>query len=70
MDCLIADTLIGSLTRLNSDKRKSAKTTACDLQPNPANPGMGFHKLNQVQDRISGRCGSFFSRIEADPYGS
>lgn len=61
MACLIVDTLIGSLTRLNSDKQKSAKTTAFDLQTNPANPGMGFHKLDQVEDKISGRCGSFFS---------
>lgn len=69
MDCLIADTLIGSLTRLSGEEQKAAKTTAFDLQLNPANPGMDFYKLDQVRDKISGRCGSFFSRIEAEPYG-
>lgn len=46
MDCPIADTLIGSLTRLSSEEQKAAKTMAFDLQLNPANPSMGFHKLD------------------------
>lgn len=47
----IADTFTGSLARLTGDEQKAAKTTAFDLQVNPANPGMQFHKLDKAKDK-------------------
>jgi len=51
MNFLIADTFIGSLTRLTGDEQKAAKTTAFDLQMNPSAPGLSFHKLDKAKDR-------------------
>lgn len=51
MDFLIADTFTDSLAKLNGEEQNSAKTTAFDLQINPANPGMSFHKLDKVKDK-------------------
>jgi len=50
MDFRIADTFTDSLARLNGDEQKAVKTTAFDLQLNPANPGMKFHKLERARD--------------------
>jgi hypothetical protein len=50
MDFRIADTFTDSLTRLTGDEQKAVKTTAFDLQLNPANPGMSFHKLDRAKD--------------------
>jgi superfamily I DNA/RNA helicase/mRNA-degrading endonuclease RelE of RelBE toxin-antitoxin system len=47
----ISDTFTDSLARLTSDEQKAAKTTAFDLQMNPASPGMQFHKLGKARDR-------------------
>jgi mRNA-degrading endonuclease RelE of RelBE toxin-antitoxin system len=47
----IADTFTDSLARLTGDEQKAVKTTAFDLQPNPSNPGMSFHKLDKVKDK-------------------
>ncbi|MGH8017885.1 MAG: 3'-5' exonuclease [Opitutaceae bacterium] len=51
MEFRIADTFTASLARLTGDEQKAAKTTAFDLQLNPANPGMQFHKLDKAKDR-------------------
>ncbi|MDT0619894.1 3'-5' exonuclease [Salinisphaera sp. P385] len=51
MQFLIADTFNESLARLAGDEQKVAKTTAFDLQMNPANPGMQFHKLERAKDK-------------------
>jgi len=51
MDFRIADTFTGSLARLTGDEKKNVKTTAFDLQLNPANPGMSFHKLAKAKDK-------------------
>ncbi|MDP2810680.1 MAG: UvrD-helicase domain-containing protein [Rhodocyclaceae bacterium] len=51
MDFLIADTFTDSLARLSGDEQKAVKTTAFDLQMNPVNPGMSFHKLDKARDR-------------------
>ena len=40
MEFPIADTFTDSLARLTGDEQKAVKTTAFDLQLNPANPGM------------------------------
>ena len=50
MDFRIADTFTDSLARLTGDEQKAVKTTAFDLQMNPANPGMSFHKLDRAKD--------------------
>jgi len=51
MDFLIADTFTDSLAKLSGDEQKSVKTTAFDLQMNPVNPGMSFHKLDKARDK-------------------
>ncbi|WP_295583285.1 hypothetical protein [uncultured Lamprocystis sp.] len=51
MDFRIADTFTDSLARLTGDEQKSVKTTAFDLQVNPANPGLSFHKLDDARDQ-------------------
>ncbi|MBF6567723.1 MAG: DEAD/DEAH box helicase [Candidatus Binataceae bacterium] len=51
MEFRIADTFTDSLARLTGDEQKAVKTTAFDLQLNPANPGMSFHKLGKAKDR-------------------
>ncbi len=51
MDFLIADTFTDSLARLTEEEKKAVKTTAFDLQLNPANPGMSFHKLDRAKDK-------------------
>src|SRR5664280_2274084 len=51
MEFRIADTFTDSLARLTGEEQKSVKTTAFDLQINPANPGMSFHKLDKARDK-------------------
>lgn len=51
MDFRIADTFTDSLARLTGDEQKAVKTTAFDLQMNPASPGMSFHKLDKAKDK-------------------
>jgi mRNA-degrading endonuclease RelE of RelBE toxin-antitoxin system len=61
MDFRISDTFTDSLVRLTGDEQKAVKTTAFDLQLNPANPGFNFHKLDKAKDR------NFWSvRVNAD----
>ena len=42
MDFRIAATFTDSLARLTGNERKAAKTTAFDLQLNPAQPGIAI----------------------------
>lgn len=51
MEFRIADSFTDSLAHLTGDEQKAVKTTAFDLQLNPANPGMSFHKLDQAKDK-------------------
>ncbi len=51
MDFRIADTFTDSLARLTGDEQKAVKTTAFDLQVNPAGPGLSFHKLAKAKDK-------------------
>src|SRR3954469_8525572 len=61
MEFRIADTFTDSLARLTGDEQKAVKTTAFDLQLNPASPGMQFHKLDRAKDK------NFWSvRVNAD----
>lgn len=50
MKFLIADTFTDSLGRLTADEQKTVKTTAFDLQTNPKQPGLQFHKLDRAKD--------------------
>src|SRR5881227_2639888 len=61
MEFRIADTFTDSLARLTGDEQKAVKTTAFDLQMNPASPGLSFHKLDKAKDK------NFWSvRVSAD----
>ena len=51
MEFRIADTFTDSLAKLTGEEQKAVKTTAFDLQMNPANPGMSFHKLDKARDK-------------------
>ena len=51
MQFFIADTFTDSLARLTADEQKAVKTTAFDLQTNPAHPGLKFHRLDRAKDR-------------------
>ena len=50
MQFRIANTFADSLAKLTGNEQKAAKTTAFDLQLNPARPGLQFHKLQNAQD--------------------
>jgi mRNA-degrading endonuclease RelE of RelBE toxin-antitoxin system len=50
MEFRIADTFTVSLSKLHGQEQKAVKTTAFDLQLNPASPGMQFHKLERARD--------------------
>lgn len=51
MEFRIADTFTDSLARLTGEEQKAVKTTAFDLQIDPVNPGMSFHKLANPKDK-------------------
>lgn len=51
MQFRIADSFTTSLARLTGDEQKAVKTTAFDLQMNPANPGLQFHRLDRAKDK-------------------
>ena len=50
MDFRIANTFTDSLAKLTGTEQKAAKTAAFDLQMNPAQPGLQFHKLAKTRD--------------------
>ena len=52
MEFRIADTFTDSFAKLTGDEQKAVKTTAFDLQMDPANPGMSFHKLDRARDAV------------------
>ncbi len=71
MEFRIADTFTESLARLSGDEQKAVKTTAFDLQMNPARPGMSFHRLDKARDkcfwsvRVSGDIRLIVHRTDA-----
>lgn len=71
MEFRIADTFTDSLSRLTGDEQKTVKTTAFDLQMNPASPGLSFHRLDRAKDkrfwsvRVSGDLRMIVHRSEA-----
>ena len=50
MQFRIADTFTASLGKLTNDQQKVAKTTAFDLQVNPAQPGHSLHRIASARD--------------------
>ena len=50
MNFRIAHTFTDSLARLTGHEQKAVKTTAFDLQLDPAHPGLQFHKLDRSRD--------------------
>ena len=50
MRFLIANTFTESLGKLTADEQKAAKTTAFDLQTNPSQPGLKFHRVDNSKD--------------------
>lgn len=61
MEFIIADTFTDSLAGLTGEEQKQVKTTAFDLQMNPAGTGASFHKLDKAKDK------NFWSvRVSAD----
>ena len=51
MEFRIADTFTASLGRLTGEEQKAAKITALELQIQPAQPGMRFHRIDGAKDR-------------------
>jgi len=51
MQFRISDTFTDSLSRLTADEQKAIKITAFDLQQNPANPGLKFHRIDRSKDK-------------------
>lgn len=51
MEFRIADTFTAALARLESQEQKTAKTTAFDLQMDPAGPGLQFHRIDRSRDQ-------------------
>ena len=62
MKFFIADTFQDSLIKLPADMQKATKTTAYDIQQDPANPGLQMHRLAKAKDpnfwstRVSQDC--------------
>ena len=51
MQFRIADTFTDSLATLTGDEQKAVKTTAFDLQMNPARPGLKLHQVEGAKDK-------------------
>ncbi|MDC1084865.1 3'-5' exonuclease [Pseudomonadales bacterium] len=50
MQFIFADTLDPSIAKLNLNESKQAKTSLYDLQIDPANPGLRFHRVERARD--------------------
>ncbi|MFT5194186.1 MAG: mRNA-degrading endonuclease RelE of RelBE toxin-antitoxin system [Candidatus Promineifilaceae bacterium] len=50
MEFRIASTFQDSLTKLTGQEQKAAKTAAFDLQLNPAQPSLQFHRIEKAKD--------------------
>ena len=51
MQFRIADTFTDSLAKLTGDEQKAVKTTAFDLQVDPARPGLKLHQVEGAKDK-------------------
>ena len=50
MQFRIADSFTASLAKLTAQEQKAVKTTAFDLQMNPAHPSLQFHRIERAKD--------------------
>ncbi len=50
MDFRIADTFTAALARLPAQEQKAVKTSAFDMQLDPAGPGLQFHRIEAAKD--------------------
>jgi hypothetical protein len=50
MTTILADSFTASLAKLANDEQKQAKLTAFDLQANPDQPGLQFHRIDKSKD--------------------
>ncbi|PBC01448.1 3'-5' exonuclease [Mesorhizobium sp. WSM3860] len=50
MPTILADSFTSSLAKLANDEQKQAKLTAFDLQANPDQPGLQFHRIDKSKD--------------------
>lgn len=50
MEFRIADTFTDSLAKLTNQEQKAVKTTAFDLQVNPAHPSIQLHRIDRSKD--------------------
>lgn len=50
MPTILADSFTASLAKLANDEQKQAKLTAFDLQTNPNQPGLQFHRIDKSKD--------------------
>lgn len=50
MPTILADSFTTSLAKLNNQEQKQAKLTAFDLQTNPDQPGLQFHRIDKSKD--------------------
>lgn len=50
MTTILADSFTSSLAKLSNDEQKQAKLTAFDLQMNPDQPGLQFHRIDKSKD--------------------
>ena len=51
MQFRIADTFTDSLAKLTGEEQKAVKTTAFDLQMDPARPGLNLHQVEGAKDK-------------------
>ncbi|RWN61238.1 3'-5' exonuclease [Mesorhizobium sp.] len=50
MPTILAESFTASLAKLANDEQKQAKLTAFDLQANPDQPGLQFHRIDKSKD--------------------
>ena len=50
MKFLISDSFTHSLAKLTGEEQKNAKITVFDMQSDPSNPGLRFHRINNAKD--------------------
>jgi hypothetical protein len=51
MNILLANSFHSSLDKLNAEEQKAARLPAFKLQINPSNPGLQFHRLDNIKTR-------------------
>ena len=72
MNFRIANTFRSSLAKLTANEQKAAKTTVFDLQVDPSQPSLKFHRLDKAKDpnfwsvRVSGDLRIIVHKTKSD----